>query len=315
MDDLRTLFHAAAPQGAPVDIDRLRARVKQRRRQRLRRSVAAGLAVIAAAGVAAAGALAGGGPSRVQVGGPPPTKGTSAPAATAGGSSPLGGSRPVFTTVTRGGVTVRLKLDNRTIEAGGVLRGTLTVTTHQPIRRCLWWALSLTSPATGPQAPAIGTSTCPPSPDSGTTVTMVPAGTTSYPVDQRAIYEACTRTPAQATRQVPACGANGMPDLPAGRYSVQLVTSASLPVPAPVTVTIAPSPTGLVTGYIDACRGLASPPGPPPAHTGEPCSPSTTRRYSGPSKSPPDTNTTSFSHPGPTRSSCPTTRAATSVAK
>jgi len=63
-------------------------------------------------------------------------------------------------------------------------------------------------------------------------------GTNRFPITVTTRYFACTQPGGSSAPSLPACGADGPPPLPPGRYRTILVGSGNLPLPEPPSVSV-----------------------------------------------------------------------------
>jgi hypothetical protein len=162
-------------------------------------------------------------------------------------AAPLKGAAGVAKSVSRDGITVRIRIDPVVVKVGGTIRGNLTISTDRPVSGCRdgagFYELVLTSPPTGSQG---GDSVFPPCDR-----VSIKAGSHNYRIGVPAVYGSCTTSNAEASVSIPAClTGSKMPSLPAGIYQAKLASTLRLPSPPAIRVTLtlnSPDGPGLTT--------------------------------------------------------------------
>lgn len=152
-------------------------------------------------------------------------------------------ARRILASIGAAPVEMRLVLDRTRVSAGTPIRGepllantTGRVITVKACARDGWLSVGLTDSEVSynPLNPLI---VCPP------TIRLSP-GLNRFPISISTNFQACTQTSSQATEQLPACTSHGMPSLPPGRYTTEIVTSglpAGTQLPPAIEVTLLPA--------------------------------------------------------------------------
>jgi hypothetical protein len=155
---------------------------------------------------------------------------TALTAAAGGAPSPAGASRSVRSQLAKAPITIRISLSRTRVVAGQSIKGTAVLTNTGSkaivVQQCAldgWLAVGLAN-QTIRFTPGFLEVACPPS------VVLEP-GTTRFPVTVLTTYESCLQPAGESTTFVPKCfpphhssPSNPLPPLPAGVYSIKVVT-------------------------------------------------------------------------------------------